>query len=44
MGACTYDVYTGKGGGGTPKADVVRKLKKEDCVKMQTGKFCKRHV
>ena len=35
-GACTYDVCTGRGEGGTPKADAVRKLSKGGCVKMQT--------
>ena len=35
-GACTYDVCTGRGEGGTPKADTVRKLSKGVCVKMQT--------
>ena len=35
-GACTYDVCTERGEGGTPKADAVRKLSKGGCVKMQT--------
>ena len=52
LGACTYDVCTERGGGGTPKADAVRKLSKGGCVKMQTRggggqnirKFCRRHM
>ena len=35
-GACTYDVCTGRGRGGTPKADAVRNLSEGGCVKMQT--------
>ena len=35
-GACTYDVCTGRGEGGTPKSDAVRKLSKGGCMKMQT--------
>ena len=34
LGACTYDVCTG---GGTPKADAVRKLSNGNCVKMERG-------
>ena len=34
-GACIYDVCTGSGEGGTPKADEVRKLSKRGCVKIQ---------
>ena len=32
----SYDVCTGRGEGGTPKADAVRKLSKGGCVTMQT--------
>ena len=36
LGACTYDVCTGRGEGGTPKADAVRELSKGGCMKIQT--------
>ena len=51
-GACTCDVRTRRGEGGTSKADALRKLSMGGCVKMQTRvegggqkiRKCRRHM